>query len=228
MKRWIHAKEDPHVDTSLLQSQISDIRNNCFLSDDIGIDIDISGIIADVTASDEVDWFPGMDKFKSDVLDILENKYQFEVLEDDYCGVAEKGWISDRDNPTSPRFNPDAGAAIYFNTFYDLANARDVHSRRGITFNLPDLSATVYCFVHFRFAEHSHNDDGDIEHNNFLTTNMNKHINKKPNVDVVIREEDIYVKESLLNQRYRKALKELEDQLDAAIVKWTRMYKQRH
>ena len=66
--------------------------NKHILFDDtisITIDVDISFPISAATSSN-FHRFPGLDQFKQDVLDILQDEYNFDVIEDVYDGVLQK------------------------------------------------------------------------------------------------------------------------------------------
>lgn len=205
------------------------IRSNKYLTEDsdvlfddsIYIDIDMSFEDVIVESSSGISKFPGVEQFKKDALNILENKYNFEVIEDVYDGVKQKGHTS----------NKDGSVSIYFDTYFDLSNAQIALDNLGISSISAPESGKVFCFIHIRFSDHVLNDLGDVEHRSFIQKNAEKYVNEKSaSVTHVIPEEEFEVTPEELYMYYDEALSALEAQLDTRIVYWIRkanMYRRR-
>jgi len=183
--------------------------NNTIVFDDIliiDINIPISKYIVATTASR----FPGIDIFKQDILSMLEDDYGFEVIEDTYDGVKQKGYTSNRQDSTS----------IYFDTYYNLKNSMDALHRRGRT-NI-DLSnlGDIYCFIHIRVSDHELNDYGDDLHRNFIRQNEQKYTYRRSDIQRSYPDVSIYVPEYIMHRYYEEALAEIRDSLDERIVTW--------
>jgi len=188
-------------------------QHNVLLDDTLEIDIDIGRYLYKIASSTsaEYDRFPGVFQFKEDVLKILEDEYHFEVIEDVYDGVLQKGHISNRAD----------SASLYFDTYYDLSNATEPKSRLGIaSLNIPD-SGKVYCYIHLRFSDHLHPDLGDKEHNAYLDRNIDKYANRA-DVTHVMKEEVFELREEALMLAYKDALRILKDDLDFRITSWVK------
>lgn len=183
-------------------------QEDVVLDDKIIIDIEFD-VPFDVNSSDQVPTkFPGVDQFKKDVIALLENEFHFEVIEDIYDGVRQKGHITNRTDSIS----------LYFDTYFDLSNADSVLSELGIHNDVAIDKGKVYCFVHLRFSDHELNDEGDSSHRKFLTENANRY--NKREVTHVIKEESIDVPERVMYQQYNQALADLEYELKVRISMW--------
>lgn len=196
-------------------SQYLDESKQEYLFDDtirINIDINLPRSIFS-SIQDVVVRFPGVEQFRVDVLDILENKYKFEVIEEMHDNKMQKGYISNREDSIS----------LYFNTYFDLTNAGDAFKRLGITnFSVPE-SGKVFCFVQLRFSDHILNDEGDRAHRKFVADNIEKYTANRPDVThIVPDQQDIEVPENLVYRYYDQALQSLEDDLDLHIIKWVK------
>lgn len=194
MKRYIH-------------SNIPEISDRII----INLDVSIPYAIYSVT-QDNSNLFPGVEQFRKDVLAILEDEYHFEVIEDVYDGKRQKGHCSNRQDSVS----------VYFDTYFDFANARDAIIRSGVTSLTVPEQGKVHCFIHFRFSDHILNDEGDKLHRDFLRENKNKYAANRPDVTHVIREEAIDLDETDLTRCYSDALDKLHDALDTRIAYWIR------
>ena len=200
------------------------LRSSSYLTDEddvlfddaIVIDVDITWPGSAVTSSEKIysQRFPGIEKFKEDVLYILENDYHFEVVEDVYNGKRQKGYITNREDSIS----------IYFDTYFDLANAGDAIQRLGITnLDVPN-SGKVFCFIYLRFSDHELNDSGDVAHNAFTSNNAKKYIVLRDNVGYFVPEENIVLEEKSLYRAYTNTLEDLKDELDFRIASWVKRF----
>ena len=174
---------------------------------DIEVDVPYS-IIA--STNQTIVKFPGVDQFKQDALDILENEYKFIVIEDIHDGKLQKGYVSNRDDSIS----------VYFDTYFDFSNAQDVLKRMNVgSVNIPE-KGQIYCFIHLRFSDHALSDDGDSLHRKFIAENADKYTRNNPNITHVIKEDNIYLREEEVQLYYDEALEDLRDQLDSRILYW--------
>lgn len=187
-----------------------EIEDDIILDDEIVIDIDVNLPYSVTANTHNSSKFPGVEQFKKDLLDLLENEYQFEVIEDVYDGVKQKGHISNRKDSVS----------VYFDTYFDLANAKPVLERVGIRpTNVSENSELVYCFIHIRFSDHSLPDEGDSAHRRYLLRNTAKY-SSNPKVTHTINEESFTVSEEDLYLYYDEAIEKLKGQLDYRIGYW--------
>lgn len=195
---------------------LDETREDYLFDDTILIDINITIPRRIASSSSEggnivVD-FPGVDQFRLDVLEILENEYNFQVIEDMHDGKVQKGYTSNRDNSIS----------VYFDTYFDLSNAKDSINRLGINnIEVPD-SGKVFCFIHFRFSDHSIPNAGYVDHRDFINKNTEKYTRNRPDITHVIEEEVIEISERDARYYYSKALKDLRDLLDFRISYWVK------
>ncbi len=185
--------------------------HDVIFDDRIVIDIEIDAPRSIITSSNQIIVkFPGVDQFKQDALDILENEYKFIVIEDIYDGKLQKGYISNKDDSIS----------VYFDTYFDFSNAQHVLRRMNVrSVNVPE-KGQVYCFIHMRFSDHVLNDDGDSLHRKFIAENADKYTRNNPNITHVIKEDNIYLREEEVQLYYDEALEDLRDQLDSRILYW--------
>lgn len=188
--------------------------NKHILFDDtisITIDVDISFPISAATGSN-FHRFPGLDQFKQDVLDILQDEYNFDVIEDVYDGILQKGYITNREDGTS----------VYFNTYYDLANAGDSLKRLGVSTPYNLQPGLVFCFIHLRFSDHPLNDAGDKLHRAFIAKTTEKYMNQRPDIpeDHKFTDEEILVDERTMQLYYNEAIDRLKNSLDSRIIGW--------
>lgn len=191
------------------ESKYLSINSNALFDDTIVIDIDINSLVRDIASATAIDKFPGIEQFKQDVLNILENEYKFEVVEDTYNGKRQKGYITNREDSVS----------VYFDTFYDLSNADASLKRLGVSQKAPD-SAQIFCFIHIRFSDHTLNDEGDSAHQKFLRENAAKYTENRKDVTHVIKEESIEIDKRSLQMYYNQALEDLRDALDVRTLYW--------
>lgn len=200
---------DEHSDEILFDDRIT-----------IDIEVDIPYVI-DSSTHEQIIRFPGVEQFRQDVLDILENEYHFEVIEDMYNGKKQKGYFSNRDDSIS----------VYFDTYLDLCNVEPVLKRIG-SVNCPvPGSGKIYCFIHFRFSDHILNDEGDQLHRRFIADNADKYTSDRPDVTHVMKEECITLNERDVTLYYNEALEDLRDQIDIRMTYWARKsdrYKRRN
>ena len=182
--------------------------------DTIVLEIDINWPGSAVTSSQDLydQRFPGVEKFRQDVLRMLEDEYHFEVIEDVYDGKRQKGHISNREDSIS----------IYFDTYFDLSNAGQVLQRLGINDTDVPESGKVFCFIHLRFSDHELNDEGDVLHNRFVNNNAKKYAVQRGNIVFYVTEESIAISEKSLYRAYSNALEDLKDELDFRIAAWVR------
>ena len=182
--------------------------------DTIVLEIDINWPGSAVTSSQDLydQRFPGVEKFRQDVLRMLEDEYHFEVIEDVYDGKRQKGHISNREDSIS----------IYFDTYFDLSNAGQVLQRLGINDTDVPESGKVFCFIHLRFSDHELNDEGDVLHNRFVNNNAKKYAVQRGNIVFYVPEESIAISEKSLYRAYSNALEDLKDELDFRIAAWVR------
>ena len=182
--------------------------------DTIVLEIDINWPGSAVTSSQDLydQRFPGVEKFRQDVLQMLEDEYHFEVIEDVYDGKRQKGHISNREDSIS----------IYFDTYFDLSNAGQVLQRLGINDTDIPESGKVFCFIHLRFSDHELNDEGDVLHSRFVNDNAKKYAVQRGNIVFYVPEESIAISEKSLYRAYSNALEDLKDELDFRIAAWVR------
>ena len=181
-------------------------HQDCDISDKIIIDIDINlpppylaastSIIAGQFAK-----FPGVVQFKEDVARILQNEYNFEIAD---------SHISNRKDSVS----------VYFDTYFDIANAKDVVRKFGIKdTNIPS-EGKVFCYIHIRFSDHTLSDMGDIHHRNYLKRNADKFVKERNEVTHVLPEQEIELQEKDLHYYYNDAIDDLRTQLELKMVYW--------
>lgn len=183
--------------------------SNILFDDTIFVEVDID--LNSILSADIWSKFPGVDQFKKDVLDILENEYGFEVIEDVYDGIKQKGYISNREDSVS----------IYFDTYFDLSKSGPALKRSGVSTIAPQ-EGTIFCFVHIRFSDHDLADEGDVEHRKFINRNAQKYVSNRPEVTHVMKEEQVEVDPLHLNRYYDRALASLKVDLDSRILAWNR------
>lgn len=203
MKRFIRSSK--YVDEN---------SDEVLFDDTIVLEIDINWPGSAVTSSQDLydQRFPGVEKFRQDVLRMLEDEYHFEVIEDVYDGKRQKGHISNREDSIS----------IYFDTYFDLSNAGQVLQRLGINHTDIPESGKVFCFIHLRFSDHELNDEGDVLHNRFVNNNAKKYAVQRGNIVFYVPEESIAISEKSLHRAYSNALEDLKDELDFRIAAWVR------
>ena len=183
-------------------------QSDVVLDDKIFIDIEIDIPYIVQSSSSVNERFPGVDQFRLDVTKLLEDKFHFEVIEDTYDGVRQKGHITNRKDSVS----------VYFDTYFDLSNADEVLKELGVTNIIEVTEGKVYCFVHLRFSDHELNDEGDVLHRKFISENANKY--DRQEVTHIIKEESIDVPERVMYQQYNQALIDLEYELKVRISMW--------
>lgn len=189
------------------------ITSQVLFDDKIEITVDVfpDYSIASST-SIEFSRFPGTEKFRLDVLDLLENKYHFEVIESLHEGKRQKGYVSNRDDSCS----------VYFDTYFNIANAKDALVRLGKKdIKLPE-NAKVYCFIHIRFSDHDLANLGDIDTKKWLKENATKYISDRNDIKLVVEDENLYVSEREMQLYYNRALEELQEELDWRISRWVK------
>lgn len=197
MKRYIKAFTEDEVST---------------FTDDLVLHLDV--VFPDfVEASSNT--YPGPEDFRKDVLDILENEYNFTVIEDIYRGKKQKGYCSNRAGSLS----------IYFDTYFDFKDADDPISRLGLNPSVVLPNARIYCFIHIRFSDHTLHDAGDPDHIAFITKNREKYMAKDPNVVGYIEEGEVELDEHLIYRSYKEGLEDLRAALDSKILYWLRSVK---
>lgn len=186
------------------------------MEDEIIIDIEISvKDLIDAASSFTTRYkFPGVDKFKEDVIRILEDEFGFVIIKERYRGKPSKGRISNRKNSVS----------LYFNTLYDLSNNSTVLSAaKQLNATLP-IESAVNCFVHFRFSDHALHDASDAKHLNYLKRNREAATEGRNDIVRYIDEESILVRPKLLANYYDKALNKLRLRLSSRIDEWVDEY----
>ena len=216
MKRYIHSRETKDYSKFITSSKYVQGKDDELLFDDvIRVDIEVK-IPSNLGVSDENDTlqivkFPGIEQFKKDVLDILENEYHFDVIEDTYEGVKSKGHISNRADSIS----------LYFDTYFDLCYAGDAIRRVGVYYE-EEKSGKVYCFIHLRFSDHDLADFGDALHRKFISDNAAKYTSNRSDVTHIMKEEQIILSEREVNYYYNQAIDDLRTQLDLKILYWVK------
>ena len=190
----------------------SDILFDSTITVDVEVKLPISKAVT--SASDTTfELFPGIEKFREDVANILENEYKFEVIrEADYN--MQRGYVTNRPEELS--------ASVYFNCYYDLSNAQIALNNSGIKLQKAPDPDKIFCFIHIRFSEHELNDTGDLAHKNFIKENAEKYISNNPQVTHSIPDESIVVSEKMLYRYYREALDDLKDKIDATVIYWVK------
>ena len=193
-------------------------ENEIFLEDTIEIVIDIDqGITSAKDYKLRFDKFTTLDNLRKEIAELLIKKYKFNVLTENIGGKQQKGWITNRKDSDS----------IYFNTFYDLKNAKWIASELSIPFNKIGDRTKVKCFIHLSFSGHNHPDLGDMEHRRFLEKNLNEHTEGIDDIDNIIKEDRIKMPESIV-YAYEKGISELEEQLKQHISAWINQYNSTH
>lgn len=179
----------------------------------VDIEIDLSDYIKSATSSNTV-LVPGIEKFRKDVCDILENEYGFEVIEDNYRGrkTKQKGYFSDRHGSFS----------VYFDTYYDLSKSEPVFKRLGMSNYTVPNKGKVYCFIHLRFSDHDLYNEGDAAHRRFLRTNREKYTANRSDITHVVDEERIKLSHTDMQRHYDEAIDDLKYELDTKILNWVR------
>lgn len=194
-----------------LSKYIDQSEEEILFDDHIFIDIEVE-LDQGIMSSTYVDRFPGKENFRKDVIDILENRYGFEVIKDVYDGKLQKGHFSDRSDSIS----------LYLDTYFDLSKAGPALQRLKVqNIDIPE-SGKIYCFIHLRISDHWHNNEGDTSHRDYINRNANKYTSNRSDITHVIKEEDIEVFEESLYQSYTEALEDLQDTLDVRILGWVR------
>lgn len=180
------------------------------VDDHITIDVDVNIPEAISASSGIISRFPGMIQFKQDVLDMLETEYGFEVIQDVYDGVLQKGYITNR---------PD-GTSVYFDTYFDLSRSGDALKRLNIESDDIPNTGVAYCFIHIRFSDHNLYDDGDLAHRKFIWKNAQSRTSQKQNVVYSDPEAKITLTEKDMYGPYQEALNQLRYELDHKIFYW--------
>lgn len=188
-------------------------EHDVLFEDYIIIDVDDSDIKA-ICASEDLVRFPGPDIFREDVAKILLNEYNFDIIKEP---DGKLGYVS----------NKNGSESVYFNVYYDLSNADPILKRIGTSAKAP-RSGKVLCFIHFRFSGHILENVGDVDHNNFLNDNLNKHTQRHPEINFKVREEPVIVPERTLLLQYDKVKEFVEDELDVRIFGWVRKALKQH
>ncbi len=180
---------------------------NDILFDDaikVKVEIDFSEIEDHITSSKQFNKFPGKEQFRKDVINLLEEKYLFDVIEDIYDGKLQKGHFSNRDDSLS----------LYVDTYLDLNKLQELSSDS----KAKGLEGKMYCFIHIRFSDHTLADAGDILHNNFIDENARKYADDR--VTHVMKDEEIEVDEYDINYYYNDALDDLDANIESRISYW--------
>lgn len=197
MKRYIHF--NINEDEVLFKDRIY-----------INIELDIDELVNIASSTHlELVRFPGVEQFRKDVLAILQ-EYKFDVIEDIYDGVKQKGHISNRDDSIS----------LYFDTYYDLSNAGYVAKQMGATsWKIPE-NGLVYCFIHIRISDHWPPDQGDISHRRFVRDNVHRYTDSNPKVTYKFPDEEIVLEEEQIQLYYKFALNTLRTEINAKVYTW--------
>ena len=181
----------------------------------IDIEVDVADLIEAAANFNTRYKFPGVEKFKEDVIDILENEFRFSIVPDSNRNKLVKGHISNRKNSMS----------LYFNTIYNLADAQPIIDSQGIpNLKAPTSAPYIACFVHFRFSDHRLNPATHLKNLNYLKRNDDNVVNQHSEIQMTVPEENIVVDRNLLRNYYNKALKSLKIQLSTRVVGWVRYY----
>lgn len=187
----------------------TNVHDSILLEDTIVIRVEFDPPILSSISVDAVERFPGRDKFRTDVLDILENEFGFEVEDDTYNGKIQKGWVSN--DPTSD--------SIYFNVFYDLRKNNKFPEKLKPILDKYNVPGLVYCFILFRFSDYPNYSQFTDEHDEFVRDNRAKHIGDRS--DVVYHDDpSIEVPENELQYDYQDALDDLRDRIKGHIDGW--------
>lgn len=200
MKRYIKAVTDDEI----------------FLEDTIEIVISIDQTIT--SAKDynlRFDKYTTLDNLRKEIAELLTKKYKFNVVTEDIDGSKQKGWITNREDSNS----------IYFNTFYDLKNAKWIASEFSIPFDKVRTATKVKCFIHLSFSDHNHSDLGDPEHKRFIEHNFEEHTTD--DVNLIIKEDRVEMPNSIITA-YEEGIIELEYNLKQHIGDWVRRYNLKH
>ena len=195
--------------------QSNNVSKEVLFKDKLVIDLEVTlGELINIACSSSGEFikFPGVEKFKQDALNILMNEYKFDVIEDEYEGVKQRGHSSNRKDSIS----------LYFDTYYDLSNADYAIKRLGISSLKAPESGTVYCYIHIRISDHLLPDMGQELHRKFLKDNMQKYGLNNPDVTHGMYEEEFELKEKELYYYYNEALDYLRESLDHRIALWVR------
>lgn len=195
----------------LAKNQIDDVvlRDKLVLDFDISIPQPVDGSVV----FGSFNRFPGVEVFRQDVLNILENEFGFEVAEKLEKGKKQKGYVSNRQDSWS----------VYFDTYLDFSKAASKLDKALLTnLKIPE-EGVIYCFIHLRFSDHELNNDGDALHRQFKRENRNKHIEQNPKVTNYVDEEEFIIEPEKLNREYDEALNILRAALESKIIYWIKV-----
>lgn len=217
MKRFIKAHRRYITNSKYLRNDDSILFDDVISVD---LEIDLPELIVAANQSKSIIIFPGVDKFREDVVRMLENEYKFEVIEDVHNGKRQKGYSSNRRGSIS----------LYFDTYFDLSNVDYGLQRLGVSnYTKPDPKK-VYCFIHLRFSDHDLNDEGDLAHRRFVADNVKKYTANRPDITHIMKEEVLTVSEEAIQRYYDEALDDLRSQIETRMLYWVRkleLYKRR-
>lgn len=207
MKRWIHSSVDLFDD-------------NVFLEDTIELTIDVhldSIIEGSKDYNLRFDKWTTVDDFRKEVVELLIKKYKFNVMTETINGKQQKGWTTNRNGSPS----------IYINSFYNLANAKKIAKELGLPLGQLQGATSVKCFIHLSVSDHTHYDDGDVAHQNFIEDNANSHTARVNDIAMYLPDEHIKISEQIY-QDYKAGFIELEAELRLHIQNWIVKYNQIH
>lgn len=188
--------------------------NNCTLQDKITIDVNVPfteefyQVSANTILASFVN-YPGDEQFKRDVVDILENDFGFEVIEDNYNGKLQKGYKSNRADSLS----------FYFDTYFDFDKAIE---SEVVDIDVPK-GTKIYCFIHIRFSDHTLPDAGDVSHRRFLRDNVNKYASKKQGITHYVDEGEVEIEEHFIYRYYDKAIDLLKTAIKSKLPYWAKV-----
>ena len=186
--------------------------SNSYLADDIlfddvirvDIEFDFDCIRNYIQSSHQFDKFPGKEQFRQDVINLLEEKYFFDVIEDNYDGKLQKGHFSNREDSIS----------LYIDAYLDLNHLQ----RLSLDPKAKGLEGRMYCFIHIRFSDHYFPDAGDVLHREFINENAKRYDNDK--VTHIMKDEEFDLDQYNLNYQYNEALDDLDANIESRITYW--------
>ena len=214
LERCLHLQGENTMKSVIVSQTITDTAIR--FTQEVEFDVDLP-IIPEhyLQSASNLTPFPGREQFLKDAVNILENEFKFDIIEDKYNDSSDlqKGYTSDRDNSNS----------IYIDSYYDLKHAEYALDYIHTTDKYVPQNVKVRCFIHFRFSDHKLENVGYQDHNKFLDQNAEKYTKGK-NIDdkFIVKEFDETFLETELYQYYEDALDTLRGDVASQIYSWVR------
>ena len=113
-----------------------------------------------VEVHEEVTPFPGIDAFRQRVVSLLEDELHFDVIEDCYDGIFQKGYT----------FDNGYSLVFGFDTYFELNKAADALISCGVDDPMVPEKGKVYVKIELGFPEH------DFTYHNDLVEDLRIHL----------------------------------------------------